>query len=41
MKSPGHEAPKYWDDSKYNAPNQPMVGVTWYDAKAYAEWAEK
>jgi formylglycine-generating enzyme required for sulfatase activity len=30
---------KYWDDSKYNAPNQPVVGVSWADAVAYAKWA--
>jgi len=34
----GRKAPNYWDDPKYNAPNQPVVGVTWDDANAYAEW---
>ena len=37
----GHRAPHYWSDPKYNAPNQPVVGVNWHDAVAYAEWAGK
>ncbi len=41
MDATGHKAPGYWDDDKYNAPNQPVVGITWDDAKAYAEWAGK
>ena len=31
----------YWDDEKYNHPEQPVVGVTWHDAAAYAKWAGK
>lgn len=34
----GHKVPYYWNNSDYNAPNQPVVGVSWYDAKDYAEW---
>ena len=41
MDATGHKAPGYWNNSKYNAPDQPVVGVSWEDAKAYAEWAEK
>ncbi|MBI1924628.1 SUMF1/EgtB/PvdO family nonheme iron enzyme [Candidatus Poribacteria bacterium] len=41
MDATGHPAPGYWNDSNYNAPNQPVVGVTWYDAMAYAQWAGK
>ncbi len=33
--------PHYWNDKKLNQLNQPVVDVTWYDAMAYAEWAEK
>ena len=37
----GHGAPEYRGDSNLNAPNQPVVGVTWHDAVAYAKWAGK
>jgi formylglycine-generating enzyme required for sulfatase activity len=31
--------PRFWADRKYNQPRQPVVGVSWEDAKAYAKWA--
>lgn len=37
----GHKAPNFWDDPAFNAPDQPVVGVTWLDAAAYAQWAGK
>ena len=34
----GHREPRYWDKSRFNQPNQPVVGVNWNDAVAYASW---
>ena len=41
MEATGHEAPEYWDDPRLNASKHPVVGISWHDAKAYAEWAGK
>jgi formylglycine-generating enzyme required for sulfatase activity len=33
--------PGYWYDRKWNGPNFPVVGVSWYEAAAYAKWLSK
>ncbi|AEB09880.1 formylglycine-generating enzyme family protein [Desulfobacca acetoxidans] len=37
----GHPEPLYWLDRNLNAPNQPVVGVTWHDATAFAKWLSR
>jgi formylglycine-generating enzyme required for sulfatase activity len=41
IKANGHGSPAYWDDPRLNSPNQPVVGVSWYDARAYCEYRGK
>ncbi len=31
-------APPWWRDPDYDAPDQPVVGVTWFEACDYAAW---
>jgi formylglycine-generating enzyme required for sulfatase activity len=37
--NPDVEKPAYWTDEGYNRPKQPVVGVTWDEAKKYCDWA--
>jgi formylglycine-generating enzyme required for sulfatase activity len=31
--------PAYHNDRRYDAPNQPVVGVSWWEAEAFCRWA--
>src|SRR5437773_2378715 len=33
-----HAAPAFWDDERFNRPECPAVGVSWYDAVDYCAW---
>jgi formylglycine-generating enzyme required for sulfatase activity len=30
--------PRFWNDAVYNHPAQPVVGICWYEARAYCAW---
>ncbi len=30
--------PAYWNDRQYNNPSQPVVGITWFETRAYCAW---
>lgn len=33
--------PLYWNDRQWNGANFPVVGISWYEASAYADWLSK
>jgi formylglycine-generating enzyme required for sulfatase activity len=35
------QRPIWWHDTRYNRPNQPVVGVNWYEAIAYTAWISR
>lgn len=38
---PAIVAPSYWDDTRFNQDQQPVVGVSYYEAEAYANFLGK
>jgi formylglycine-generating enzyme required for sulfatase activity len=38
LEATGHEPPRFWDDPRFNTAEQPVVGVSWFDAVAYCDW---
>jgi formylglycine-generating enzyme required for sulfatase activity len=38
LESTGVEPPPWWRDPRFSHPEQPVVGVSWYEAAAYCAW---
>jgi formylglycine-generating enzyme required for sulfatase activity len=36
--APAGRKPLCWDDPIFNAPSQPVVGISWHEAVAYCNW---
>jgi formylglycine-generating enzyme len=34
-------APPFWNDENFNIPQQPVAGVSWFDADGYCQWLAK
>jgi formylglycine-generating enzyme required for sulfatase activity len=39
LKATDAPEPEYWANRQFNQPRQPVTGVNWEDAQAYARWA--
>ena len=41
LEETGRPPPPFWEQKRWKHPDQPVVGVSWDDADAYAKWAGK
>lgn len=37
--NPGSRSPELWHRYDHNRPQQPVVGISWHEARQFAEWA--
>jgi len=38
LKATKERTPDYWNNSQFNGPRQPVVGIDWNEAKSFCEW---
>jgi sulfatase modifying factor 1 len=38
LEASGAAPPRFWRDVRFNQPEQPVVGVSWFDAVEYCRW---
>ena len=38
LEATGDPAPPFWNEANFNAPDQPVVAVSWFEASKYCEW---
>ena len=41
LEATGHAEPRFWEAGEFSGPRQPVVGISWENANAYAAWAGK
>ena len=34
-----YNEPRFWQDVRFNKPNQPVIGLSWYECVAYCRWS--
>jgi len=38
LRSTGSQPPPFWTDKNFSDPQQPVTGVSWFDANDYSQW---
>ncbi len=38
LRRKGIKQPLFWNGRKWRCPSSPVVGVSWYEAEAFAKW---
>jgi formylglycine-generating enzyme required for sulfatase activity len=35
------DEPRFWQNARFNKPNQPVIGLSWYECVAYCRWLSR